>query len=52
VGRRLGRRLSSGGTTRRTRPKRNRSLKLHHVENATVRQILVYDGDECVERCQ
>ncbi|MHB1089140.1 MAG: GNAT family N-acetyltransferase [Acidimicrobiales bacterium] len=31
---------------------RNRSLKQQHVENATVHQILVYDGDECVGWCQ
>jgi predicted GNAT family acetyltransferase len=31
---------------------RNRSLKQRHVENGTVHQILVYDGDECVGWCQ
>ena len=31
---------------------RNRSLKQAHVENGTVHQILVYDGDECVGWCQ
>ena len=31
---------------------RNRLLKQRHVENGTVHQILVYDGDECVGWCQ
>jgi len=39
--------LPSGSTAQR-----NRSLKLRHVENATVHQILVFDGDECVGWCQ
>ena len=39
--------ISKGGTV-----ERNRSLKQRHVENGTVHQILVYDGDECVGWCQ
>jgi hypothetical protein len=39
--------LPSGRTV-----ERNRLLKQRHVDNGTVHQILVYDGDQCVGWCQ
>ena len=40
------------GLPRGSTAKRNRTLKLAHVTDATVRQVLVYDQDECVGWCQ
>ena len=33
-------------------PEANREAKRAHAENGTVRQVLVYDGDDCVGWCQ
>jgi GNAT superfamily N-acetyltransferase len=40
------------GVGKGTTVSQNREAKQAHVRNETVRQVLVYDGDECVGWCQ
>ncbi|MFD6526102.1 MULTISPECIES: GNAT family N-acetyltransferase [unclassified Isoptericola] len=40
------------GLSRDSTPECNRAAKLAHTRAGTVRQVLVYDGDDCVGWCQ